>query len=321
VQLNNLQASPIVAWAREARRPTQWWLAYVYGIVVCIIIAGAIVSGIASSIGFNLGTSLGGQVVEGFTFLGTFLALAAWVRFKEGRPVSSLGFRGTGVLQRFAVGLGIGAGLLTLTVLILLALGQYTVVPPSPGSTVGWAALVPTLLLAIIWTVQSSTEETIMRGYFIQVGALQLPGWVAFVVPALVFSGLHLTQVGFSEPIAALNIVLFALFAGLIMLRQGSLWMACGAHTGWNWFQGNVFGLPVSGNPPPDTVVFSVAPSPSAQHWLSGGTFGPEGSLVVMVLWGVSLVLAYRYFRAGPASTSAGSQAAVETDTASRPVA
>jgi membrane protease YdiL (CAAX protease family) len=37
---------------------------------------------------------------------------------------------------------------------------------------------------------------------------------------------------GLSEPVAIVNILLFALLASCIALRQGSLWMACGVHTG-----------------------------------------------------------------------------------------
>lgn len=299
MQLNNLRASPLVTAATEARRLTRWWLAYLVGVVGAIIVVGAIVKGAAGALVPTTDTSLGGQIVEGVTFLATFLALAAWVRFKEGRPVSSLGFRGTGALKRFALGVVIGAGMLTTSVLILLALGQYQQIAPAAGATVGWPALVPALLVLGIWTVQASTEETITRGYFIQVGALQLPGWIAFLVPGLIFSALHFVQIGFGEPIAAINILLFALFAGLLVLRQGSLWLACGVHTGWNWFQGNIFGLPVSGNPPEDVTLWLMAPSNTAQHWLSGGTFGPEGSFVVMLIWGVALAAAYRYFRTG----------------------
>ena len=96
-----------------------------------------------------------------------------------------------------------------------------------------------------------------------------------------------------------INILLFALFVSFIALRQGSLWMVCGIHIGWNWFQGNAFGVPVSGSAPWDVALFRFGPTDTAQNWLSGGTFGPEGSFIVTAIWLLALMVSYYYFRSG----------------------
>ena len=134
-----------------------------------------------------------------------------------------------------------------------------------------------------------------MRGYLTQLSALQLPGWVAVLLPAILFSLLHMTESGLSQPVSIINIIFFALLASFVALRQGSLWMVCGIHTGWNWFQGNVFGVPVSGTQWL-THVFNFVPSETSNPSLSGGAFGPENSLVVTIVWGVAMVVAYFYF-------------------------
>lgn len=295
MDLGNLKQSALVSAAEEARWPTRWWLAYLVSIIVMIMIVGAVVQGIAQQIFVIEEGSIAAQIAEAATFAATFLAMALWVRFKEGRPANSLGFRGDGAVQRFGLGIVIGAAMLTLSVLVMIILGQYQQVAPSENATVGWPALLPFVLLLGVWVIQASTEETISRGYQIQVGALQLPGWVAVLLPGLIFAGLHFVSFGLSEPLALINIIIFALVASFIALRQGSLWLVCGIHVGWNWFQGNAFGVPVSGMPR-DTALFKFAPTENALHWLSGGSFGPEGSLVVTVVWGVALVIAYRYF-------------------------
>ena len=134
-----------------------------------------------------------------------------------------------------------------------------------------------------------------MRGYLLQTSARQLPGWLAILAPGVLFSAVHFATEE-PLPIAGLNILIYALFVSFIALRQGSLWLACGIHTGWNWFQGNVFGLPVSGNAY-NTGVFHLGPKASSSPWLGGGAFGPENSLVVTAVWGAALLLAYVYFR------------------------
>ena len=159
----------------------------------------------------------------------------------------SLGFFPEQALKRVLIGLLIGAGLITVSVLALAALGQYQLVAPGPKAITGRAAVLPFLLLLAPLDRPGLLEETVSRGYQLQVGGLQLPGWLALLIPGLIFSGMHFLDKGFGEPIAAVNILLFALFASFIALRQGSLWMVCGIHIGWNWFQGNFFGVPVSG--------------------------------------------------------------------------
>lgn len=299
MNLQNLHASPFVADAKEAKRPTRWWIAALFVVLVGIMAGGAIGLEIYQAIVPALEGSPLAQVGEIFSNAMSLLLLWLWLRFKEGRPYSSLGFRGGGALPRFLTGVVIGAGLLTLSVLTLWVLGDYQPVSGVAGGLSGWAALLPALLLVFVWTVQGPTEEILMRGYLVQTGGLQLPGWVAILIPAVIFSGLHFLTPGPKEPVAVVNIVIFALFASFIVLRQGSLWMVCGVHAGWNWFQGNVFGVPVSGNVY-TTALFPMGPTADASHLLSGGAFGVEGSLMVTLIWGIAMLIAYFYFRSAP---------------------
>ncbi len=313
MKINSLRESALVEMATEAKRPTSWWLASIFVPVVCIL--GAQVVGMTIYGLFVTPTpgSITAQIGEIVTNALGVLALWAWLRFKEVRAFSSLGFRGVDAIRRFTIGLAIGSGMLTLSVVLMLLLGLYRQVEVPAGGSGGLAALLPVLLLVLVWVVQASSEEILTRGYLVQTGGLQLPGWLALLVPALIFTGLHFVSAGLSEPVAILNILLYSFFASFIALRQGSLWMVCGIHTGWNWFQGNVFGVPVSGNAYA-TGFFHLGPTEDASRFLSGGSFGPEGSLVTSVVWGLAAFLAYRYFAAGqssavkaqPARTQAG---------------
>lgn len=295
MNINALNESPLVRGAAEARHPTRWWIAALLIVVVGVILVGEIVMLAYARIFDYAAGSLTAQGLELFTNAGTLLVLWLWLRFKEKRAFASVGFRSGQPLLTFFAGVGIGAGMITLVVAILVAIGEYHRVPTPTGALGGGEALVPVLLLAAVWAVQASTEETMMRGYLLQTAGLQLPGWLALLLPGLIFSAMHFATED-PQVVAGVNILLFALFVSFLALRQGSLWMACGIHMGWNWFQGNVFTLPVSGNVYANGI-FHFAPVGAGPPWLAGGDFGPENSVVVTLVWGAAAFIGYRYFR------------------------
>ncbi|MFC4870258.1 CPBP family intramembrane glutamic endopeptidase [Negadavirga shengliensis] len=63
---------------------------------------------------------------------------------------------------------------------------------------------------------------------------------------------------------------------GYAFLKFQSLWVPVGIHFAWNFFQGQVFGFPVSGIPSYGLLSTSIAPD----AYLNGGEIGPEGSMV-----------------------------------------
>ncbi|KEI44457.1 CPBP family intramembrane glutamic endopeptidase [Saccharopolyspora rectivirgula] len=203
--------------------------------------------------------------------LGALVLLLLWVRFKERRPVSSLGLRPTG---RVSWSLLAGGGVALLVLAVPLAVnvlsGQFTVLLP--------VRFVGALLALICFAVQASTEEIVFRGYLMQVLSRKW-GWVAgLLLQALVFSAAHLFNAGMNA-IAAVNIFLIGLLLGCWALGEGGLWGVCAFHTAWNWAQGNVFGIEVSGLDLRHTVL-DLDPAPGSLSVLTGGAFGIEASLV-----------------------------------------
>ena len=95
------------------------------------------------------------------------------------------------------------------------------------------------------------------------------------------FAAFHIGNSNFSL-IAFLNITLFGIFAGVFMLKRGSIWLSAAIHTAWNFMQGNIFGFNVSGTSGYDTVI--TATPKSIGTILSGGKFGLEGGLGVTVV-------------------------------------
>lgn len=283
--------SPLVEMASEAQRPTPWWLAWPVGVV--IIYAGLVGGDLLGAM--VLGHPAKGEPLFQFTdFFGfgtVVLLLLLWLRLKERRSFLSVGLREAQPVRRLLGGLVIGAAMMTVGVLVPWALGQYQLGASSHGrlgvDALGW--LVPLLL---VFVLQGSTEELVTRGYMLQTASRQLGTPVAIAGTSIIFSALHMDF----DPVPFLNIVLYAVFACFVALADGSLWRICGIHAGWNYCQGNIYGLPVSGNPE-GTTLWSFGPAPGSNVLLTGGSFGVEASLVGSAVLLIALGVAVAYYR------------------------
>ena len=94
------------------------------------------------------------------------------------------------------------------------------------------------------------------------------------------FGGLHLGNKGESWR-GALAAGLIGLFFCFTLRRTGNLWFAVGLHASWDWAESYFYGVPDSG-----TMVQGHLLNPSfhGPAWLTGGTVGPEGSVLVFVV-------------------------------------
>ena len=217
-------------------------------------------------------------------FAATALALYLWVRLKERRPFATVGFRSrpSGIV----LGAVVGFGMFAVVALGGAVTGQTTLEARQPT-----VALAGGVLLALAgFVVQGSTEEILTRGYLMQ-ATVRRWGLVAGVaVQAVVFALLHGLNPG-SGVLALVNLVLVAVFLAGWALLEGGLWGVCAWHAVWNWTQGNVWGLLVSGHPITTSLLVTRA-SPGASGLVTGGRFGPEGGLLVtpVLVVGIAVV-------------------------------
>ena len=288
----NISTSPLVQAVTAARRPTSLPVAWLVTIVLGIFV----LSPAAQTAAFVLlgdpdEGSAARQVVDTAGFAATLAVLALWVVFKEERPFASVGFLGRGAGRFFAGVLG-GAVLFAVPTLALVVSGTYAFA--SADARTGTAAATALAFTAIVpaWIVQATTEEAVVRGYLLQWHGLKQPAWAAVLITSAGFAALHLE----ADPLVLSNIFLVGLFFSFVSLAQGSIWLVAGIHAGWNMTQGNVFGVPVSGMPVPVSLL-PLSPAPGAHEWLTGGSFGIEGSAATTLVLAAAAALAYRYYR------------------------
>ncbi|MCT9818940.1 CPBP family intramembrane metalloprotease [Microbacterium sp. W1N] len=281
--------------AGEARRKIPWWIAWPVSLL--IMVGGGLVGTQIGNI--VLGSPGDGsplaQYGEVFSFGVTLLALFFWVRVVEGRRIRTLGFTPSkGGLKKIGLGFLLGGAMMGAGVGVGLLTGQLSF-GASTHAVTGWGSLLALLPLVLVFILQGTTEETLTRGYMLQSGARSMPLWLAIIASSVIFALVHLSF----EPIILTNIILYAVFACLVALKQNSLWLIAGLHAGWNFFQGNIFGLPVSGHGYA-TSLLSVGPSAHSTDMLSGGTFGVEGSVFGTLVLGAATLIALTVFLRRP---------------------
>jgi membrane protease YdiL (CAAX protease family) len=197
----------------------------------------------------------------------------------DGRGPAALGFRPSpeGVVE-LAKGLALGATLGVVVVGIMAALGgvRWSGQEGTPLSWLSGAAGALGFLL-----VPAAAEEALLRGYPLQALGEAWGAGIAVVVTSVLFGLLHLANPGIGV-LSVANVAVAGLLLGVVYVRTLSLWWATGAHLGWNWAHGYVADVPVSGLEVVDAPLYEgVAAGP---HWLGGGAFGPEGSVVTTVV-------------------------------------
>jgi uncharacterized protein len=117
-------------------------------------------------------------------------------------------------------------------------------------------------------------EELLFRGYIFQTLVEGTNRIIAIAIFSVFFGLGHLANPHISV-FSVFNIILAGIFLSLAYLRTRTLWLCTALHVGWNFFQGSVYSLPVSGLIKSDISISRVALT--GPEWLTGGAFGPEG--------------------------------------------
>jgi hypothetical protein len=228
------------------------------------------------------------------------ITVAVWLsrRWLDRRSFASLGLECNrqGALD-LAVGVGLAGLMMALIFLVEWAFGWIRVDgfawQMQPWSaTLGELAILLLVFIAVGWY-----EELLTRGYWLQNLSEGLNRFWGVLISSSVFGLLHATNPN-ASPIAVAWLVVAGLFFAYAYLATRSLWLPIGLHIGWNFAEGPIFGFPVSGT----TSGSLIIQTPTGPEWLTGGGFGPEAGIILIVglLLGTAIIFFYTRRRTRP---------------------
>lgn len=249
--------------------------------VVIYLLASALALALGKLVPLSLGKT---AVAAAHAAITIAIVLAAYkliiVRLGE-HPKDDL--PGPPALRDTAIGVAIGFAIMALAVGVAAALGVYRIVGQGDTSKL-------VLELVTVAIMPGFMEELLFRGILFRWIEEFGGSWAALAITSGLFGLAHIMNPNatwFSS--FAIAVEAGVLLGGAYMLTR-NLWLAMGLHAGWNFTQGEIFDVPVSGMDEHGLVQAKLSGPPL----LSGGTFGLEASLIALVLatgLGVYLVM------------------------------
>lgn len=220
-----------------------------------------------------------GPLVLAILILPTYWLGSRWIERREPQELSP-----SRALPETLEGLALGTTLFAAVMAVLWACGVY--------HPLGWGG-VPNLASAVVFTVLAGIlEEVIFRGFLFRLFSRIVGTWGALLLTAALFGAAHAgnrnATLGSSTAIA----IEAGLLLGAAYAVTNRLWLPIGLHIGWNFCEGAVFGMALSGNTMEPGMLRG---SLQGQALLTGGAFGPEASLVAVALcFAVAALLLWR---------------------------
>ncbi len=214
-------------------------------------------------------------VLTGLGFLVVLALTYLFRRFLDGKDFVTLGFRRQRLFLDTAFGLMLGCVLMAGIFFVEWGLGLLTVERRIWDAGAVIKAVGDVSLSLLFFAIAGANEEIVFRGYVLPTLAEGMGRGAAVVVSSVVFSIFHVLNPNVSL-VAIVNISLAGVVFAYAYWLSGNLWLPMALHFSWNFFQGAVFSLPVSG-----IVVrglLQTHPRPGAE-WITGGVFGPEAGL------------------------------------------
>jgi len=214
------------------------------------------------------GAYAAGGLVLAVVLVLTWKALQRWLERRTDRE-----FALEGAVQELGLGLLTGFLLFSAAAGIVALLGGFEVL-----GLRGQGALWAMLAMAV---TSGTIEEILFRGILLRHLEALIGTWGALAITSLLFGAGHLANPG-ATLFAAFAIAMEAgILLGAAYLLTRRLWLAVGIHAAWNFTQGWVYSIPVSGGKAPLGLLITRRVGP---EWLTGGDFGLEASVVALVV-------------------------------------
>ena len=193
-------------------------------------------------------------------------------KFVERAPTAL--FAREGWARELLAGLAAGALLFAIIVGLVALLGGYQVTGGSGLDTI-WEPLAGASL------IPGYTEEMLFRGILFRYIEKAAGSWVALALTSALFGLAHLFNPGATWFSSLAIAVEAGILLGAVYMLTRHLWAAMGLHAAWNFTQGWIFGLPVSGG---HGGIGLMNGRLTGSDLLTGGAFGLEASLPAVIV-------------------------------------
>jgi membrane protease YdiL (CAAX protease family) len=271
-------------------KPPLWRRVWNFPLVAMIVglLLWSLAIGVAGTIALFVPASIRGFSAEMRTYLLAVLFLIpiyVWVIAKLGDPKRN-DLRDPEWVRHLLLGLIGGTIIFSIAVAIAGALGIYRIVGVGSLNGLLGALIAPTIGAAV-------TEEILFRGILFRWLEQFGGSWLALLLTSAFFGAAHLANPN-ASPIAAVGIALEAgVMLGAAYMLTRSLWLPIGLHAAWNFAQGEIYDIPVSGTEVQGLVDARLVGPPL----LTGNGFGLEASIIAILvatafgLWLLSLAV------------------------------
>ena len=256
-----------MATARAKKRPLWiWFLLFIVAAFLSIIGYGLLILGYQGA-DYFAHPSL--TVVAAAIILGLYALFVRWME-RHWPADLSLGK----IVPHTLLGILVGFIFMVLVVSTIVAMGYATVM--WKGFSVEKQFSVFMMFLAV-----AVGEEMIFRGVIFRWIDERWNTWVALLISAILFGWMHISNDNATWWSSLAIAVEAGLLLGAVYKWSGSLWVPIGIHWAWNYTQGNIFGLAVSGSDAGETMLSTIVNGPDI---ITGGAFGPEASIISVIL-------------------------------------
>jgi CAAX protease family protein len=219
-------------------------------------------------------------------FPGVLIVYKLLTHFLDHKPLGSVGYAfHERWLEELGTGVALGGGAILMVGGFerLAGLAKFS---PNPGRNLIEAG--PIYL--VVFLIGAATEELLFRGYPFQrlIEAFTPAG--AVLVSSVIFAVVHMEN-PFHTWLSTINTALVGVGFAIAYLRTRALWLPLGIHFSWNYLQGCLLGLPISGIGVPKSFLICGV---HGARWLTGGPYGPEGGVAgTIVILALTAYLAF----------------------------
>jgi membrane protease YdiL (CAAX protease family) len=239
---------------------------------------------------------------ECIDLMSAFFAALVMSRF-EGRAFGEYGLPGRAAFGKlFCQGVLFGLVEISTVLGTVAALGAYRFGELAIHGSDLWRWAI---FWAAFFLVVGFYEEFAFRGYVQFTMGQSVGFWPTAILLSIIFGVMHATNRGESW-LGIAGVVVCGLFWCLTLRRTGSLWFAVGMHASFDFAETFLYSVPDSGMIFPGHLSNATLQGPA---WLTGGTAGPEASVLDFLVLAVFFYVFHRLFPA----KGTGSQAADKT--------